>query len=355
MLLGILIVFWCLGFLLLLKRTSVAKNAEFPSMSGMLSIIIPARNEEENLKKLFTSLGLQNLKSINSEVIVVNDGSTDKTEAVASRWGAKVVNNPELSEGWTGKTWALHNGVLNSSGDLFVFMDADIELEPGALARILNDFSDKPDTALAVLPFHRIKEGYEKLSLFFNILMAMGTDAFSWLPGVRHKLVGQFLVIRKAHYEKIGGYESVRSEVLENFFLTNHIHKSNLKTQTLSGKGLVNFRMFTEGKSQLVEGWQKAFTRGSGAVAPLTLIISIFWLTSLMTAISVSPLYPMVSFKMYLLGVVQVYVFQKIVGNFSLLAAIAWPYYLIFYQYIFFKSIYLKRSGKKLKWRGREV
>ncbi len=100
-----------------------------------LSVIIPARNEAHNLPTLLGSLAAQSVRPC--EILVVDDGSTDRTAEVARELGARVIASEPLPEGWRGKTWACHQGAQAATGELLCFVDADTWFEPGGLARIL--------------------------------------------------------------------------------------------------------------------------------------------------------------------------------------------------------------------------
>ncbi|MFO7343182.1 MAG: glycosyltransferase, partial [Bacillaceae bacterium] len=79
-----------------------------PEKQPLVSVIIPARNEEKNLPHLLASLQKQTYKSM--EIIVADDGSADRTAEIAENFGARVVCVTEPPENWTGKTWAVWNG-----------------------------------------------------------------------------------------------------------------------------------------------------------------------------------------------------------------------------------------------------
>ena len=355
-LLALLLMGGSYGFLLMGRRKYLvsAENAN-PNLPK-LSIIIPARNEENNVKKLFASLDRQALGSFPVEVIVVDDQSTDRTAEVAYSWGAEVITNSDLPGGWTGKTFALHNGAQHATGECFLFVDADVEFEPGAIPSFYSQFVQTTNLeAHAILPYHQIEKPYECLSVFFNLLMAMGTDAFLLGGAEKEKLVGQVLLIRKESYWNAGGHQGVSGEVLENFFLSKKLEQVNVKCRTFFGKGIVRFRMFPDGMAQLIEGWKKAFARGASEVTRVTLIKSIIWITALMTTIVLMPLMPAVAWKLYLFFTIQMLILQSRVGRYFWWSAFLWPVTLIFYQYVYFSAIAAKRSGVKATWRGREL
>ncbi len=105
---------WSAGFLLLGRLRPCARaGAAAPPLS--VSVIIPARNEEHNLPTLLRSLASQAVKP--HEILVVDDGSTDRTAEVARQLGATVIASKPLPDGWRGKTWACHQGAQAATGE----------------------------------------------------------------------------------------------------------------------------------------------------------------------------------------------------------------------------------------------
>jgi cellulose synthase/poly-beta-1,6-N-acetylglucosamine synthase-like glycosyltransferase len=104
-----------------------------------VSVLIPARNEEATLNHLLEGLRTQTLQPL--EVIVIDDHSSDHTagiaQAAASVLPLQLVQPPPLPPDWCGKTWALHNGVMHSVGEVLVFLDADTEPAAGLLESLV--------------------------------------------------------------------------------------------------------------------------------------------------------------------------------------------------------------------------
>jgi 4,4'-diaponeurosporenoate glycosyltransferase len=201
--------------LLLLRRVPVLKPRSQAVPSQLrVSVIIPARNEEANLPLLLESL--RSSANDRLQVLVVDDGSTDDTAATALRDGATVITSAPLPPGWTGKTWACHQGAAAATGDALFFLDADVRFVDEGYRRIVERFAAlPPGAALSILPFHRIQCWYEYLSIFFNIMVAMVAGDFGKLDAPH--LFGQLLLVRKEIYQNAGGTNRSRGRSLRIF------------------------------------------------------------------------------------------------------------------------------------------
>ena len=153
--------------LLLLWRVPLCTDAS--DNATQISVIVPARNEERTLPLLLRSLA----RDVHTDVIVVDDHSSDATAKLARDHGARVVSAFALPEGWTGKTWACVQGAAAAKGGTLLFLDADTWLAPRGLERMAAAAADDR-VAISLLPFHITNKPYEELSLFFHLLMAFG-------------------------------------------------------------------------------------------------------------------------------------------------------------------------------------
>lgn len=148
--------------LILFSRQKLKDNGT-PLPSGKkVSVIIPARNEEINLPHLLTSLKEQTYMP--DEVIVIDDFSEDETAIIAQGYDVRLIKNPDLPEGWTGKNWAVWNGYLASHGDILIFLDSDVRLAPKGIELLLKN-REAAGGAISVVPYHYNEKIYERLSL----------------------------------------------------------------------------------------------------------------------------------------------------------------------------------------------
>lgn len=369
-LLLITLAFWAVGFFLLPRLQRCARSAgSRPALA--VSVVIPARNEEHNLPTLLRSLASQSVKP--REVIVVNDASTDRTAEIATQHGAHVINTQPLPEGWRGKTWACHQGAQAAAGDLLLFLDADTWLEPEGLGKTLGAWQSafvvqpsgcpvaqdrlKPALqtapvrslggALSIGPFHAVRRVYEDLSLFFNFNMIVGT--------VPDGLFGQMLLVDRESYRRVGGHEAVKGRTLENFFLAQQFGTAGIPTRSMTGRGVLSFRMYPSGLRELIEGWTKGFAGGAGQTPRGVLLLVVAWMIGLMLApISWAVTGDSVAWgAVYLLCAAQVGWFSRKIGAFQWLTALLYPVPLVFFFAVFARSA--MRSGKQVTWKGRAI
>ena len=161
-LLAVTLALWFAGWILLARLKKCGDGKYQTVSTDQLSIIIPARNEEQNLPTLLDSITSQIVHP--REIIVVDDSSTDRTAEIARKQGATVVVSQPLPDGWRGKTWACHQGAQAATGEKLLFLDADTWFELDGLTRILANYRGG---ASSVGPFHAVRRPYENLSLFF--------------------------------------------------------------------------------------------------------------------------------------------------------------------------------------------
>lgn len=328
-----------------------------------VSIIIPARNEADNISTLLTSITEQGHQP--HEIIVVNDGSTDDTAAIAAKHGATVVEAESLPPGWKGKPWACQQGANRATGEWLLFLDADTCLNHDFIERI-QYLTASENQVHSICPHHKVVKAYEQLSAFFNLLMVAGVNAFgTGLSSGKHSaMFGQCMLISRKHYDQVNGHYQVKDKVLENFHLASHLEKLGIQCRCYLGKGAISMRMFPGGFAELWSSWKKGFVSGASNAHPRALVYSSIWISGAMfTIVSLALiLTPQadIAFKITTAIAFAAYSLQclwafKLVGSFSWINAILFPVSLIFYQVLFFSAIIDKTRGKQTAWKGRMV
>ena len=193
-----------------------------PARKDKVSVMIPMKNEENNARACVEALLKQDYP--NFEIMVVNDRSTDKTGEILKalslchpeRSEGSIIyieNQTPTPEGWTGKNFAIHQGISKASGDWLLFTDADTRHEPVSLSAAIAHAQAKDLEFLTLLPRCLCETFLEKmmqpiamamLGLWFPIQKINDPDSKIYFGN------GQYLLIKRKLYEKLGGHEGVK-------------------------------------------------------------------------------------------------------------------------------------------------
>ena len=223
-----------------------------------VSIIVPARNEEASLGDCLQSLLTQ--AGVRYEIIVVDDGSTDRTRAIAeSCSNVRVISPGLLPKGWTGKNNAVVAGAAIARGEWLLFTDADTVHLPGSLARALAEAKEHGVDMLSYSP-EQIAGSFAEKAVMPMVFAELAAE----YPPARvrdesSEIVaanGQYLLVRRARYELAGGHAAVAREILEDVALAKTFRRAGLRVYFRYGGDAVCTRMYRNW-GQLREGWTK--------------------------------------------------------------------------------------------------
>lgn len=289
---------WAVGLWLLARLRRPAPLTDTAPLDGVapcgsgtsrrrrVSVLIPARNEELALPHLLASLNAQTAPA--DEVLVIDDASSDCTASLARSGGATVLTSSGLPDGWSGKCWALHQGQAAASGDVLVFLDADVTLSPDGLARVAAEHDRMGGSGLvSVEPYHRTVRPYEQLSSVANVVALMGTGAFTGPPARSPTMAfGPCLAIDRDTYDCIGGHAhpDVRSKITEDLAMARRTRGIGRPVEVLTGGDVVAFRMYPEGPRQLVEGWTNVLATGARGGPPWITAAVALWISGALAA-----------------------------------------------------------------------
>lgn len=352
-------IYWLIGFGVLWSIPNCQREKGSTSIPK-LSIVIPARDEEDNLKTLLPSITQQTIRA--HDIIVVDDHSQDKTAQIAKQYGAKVITSQPLPDKWLGKAWACQQGAQAAGGEVLLFLDADTKIEPDGLVRLMTSFLSQPQV-LSISPYHRVPTWAEQGSAFFNLLQLMGMRTFTLL-GQKLKPAGMFgpcLMISQSDYNEIGGHGAVVGEVLENYALAKPLMAAGKKLNLVNGKGTVSVRMYPKGIKAVIAGWTKSFSIGAAQTPPLLMTMITFWLTGLIVAMNGVIVHlsggPANAWWVLLYGLyaLQLILHLKRIGSYSVFTALLFPLPLIFFFYIYTNAMIIKRRGLDVNWKGRKI
>jgi cellulose synthase/poly-beta-1,6-N-acetylglucosamine synthase-like glycosyltransferase len=218
------------------KKTKVENNQN----SNQVSVVIAARNEEDNIERCIKSLLNQDYDATNYEIIVVNDHSEDNTSSILKRIKANNLVVISLPEGITSKKEALKFGIEKAQYNIIASTDADCVLPKNWVTSIATNIDENSDMLLGPVMFIK-KKG------FFNAfqqldMMAMQTFEFGMLHFNKPILNnGANLSFRKNKYNAVNGYDSYNTPSGDDVFLLEKFNVQKLKI-----KGLLNKHFIVE-------------------------------------------------------------------------------------------------------------
>lgn len=240
------------------------------SYRDLVSVLIPARNEEANIAALLATLKNQDYQDI--EVLILDDDSSDNTFSICEKFASaderfRVINGQKLPDNWLGKNYACYQLAQQAKGKYLLFVDADELVQPGLIQAAV----------------HRMQiQKLDLLSLFTNQLM----------PGIGEKLVvplmhylllnllplrlvrlssnpsfaaasGQFMLFDAVHYRQHQWHEQVKDKVVEDIEIMKRLKANQGRGEALLANGLIQCRMYT-GFAEAISGFSKNFLAGFG-------------------------------------------------------------------------------------------
>ena len=227
-------------------------------MQPEVSVIVPARNEEACLGMCLESLIRQ--KGVDFEVLVVDDGSTDRTREIALSFpGVRVLDAPPPPADRNGKSNAASTGAREARGEWLLFTDADTVHLPGSLALSLAEAKRNGAALLSYSPGQEVHGFWEKAVMpviFAELASTYKASAVSDPASPVAAANGQYLLITREAYEAVGGFAAVATSLLEDVALARAVKQTGRKLHFRYGPDAVRTRMY-RGFIQLREGWTK--------------------------------------------------------------------------------------------------
>ncbi len=325
----------------------------------LVSVLIPARDEENNIGRCLRHVVKQNYRNL--EIIVLDDYSMDDTAWIVKGYAkkdrrVKLLSGKALPEGWLGKNHACGQLAENAAGDYILFLDADVTLAENAIGSALYEITHKKAEMLSVFPSQKFGTLGEYLVvplmnwflLTFLSLRAVyksGNPAFSAANG-------QFIMFRRNYYSDFGGHRVVKDKVVEDMELARLVKKRGDKVITLLGGDAVNCKMYN-GFVSSIRGFSKNFFPGFNAPSYLFILFIFFSLF-----IFLSPVILIFQNFIYLAHIILIAVTRVMISIISrqniLLNLLLHPLQMLILAVTGFYSVYVTLL-KKTIWKGRKI
>jgi glycosyltransferase involved in cell wall biosynthesis len=334
-----------------------------PAGNPRVSIVVPARNEEEHIGPALTKL--LTLDYDNYEIIAVNDRSTDRTGEVIDRIAAtpeasarlKVIHVAELPSGWLGKVHAMWSASNQASGDWLLFTDADVLFRPDVLTRALAYAEAEPADHLVLFPRMIMHSAGERMTIaFFQTLFVFGHRPWKVAdPRTKdHIGVGAFNLVRRRVYDAVGGYKALRFEVVDDMKLGKIVKNAGYAQRNVYGADLISLR-WAKGARGMVNN----LTKNSLAIMSFQswrLLLSVFALAFLnilpFVGICLAHGWARLPYALALASIFGIYVGMSWESDIPAYYFVLHPIGAAIFVYIMLRSMTLTLARGGVEWRG---
>lgn len=284
----------------------VVTPAPLPADVPLISVCIPARNEERNIRRCVESALGQDYPRL--EVIVLDDRSTDATptllQEIASRDPRLIpIHGSDLPAGWAGKPHALYQAAASARGKWLCFVDADTFLAPNALSSVLAKVRETEADMFTVMTRQILGSFWEKVVM--PLVMTALSVGFSPRkvndPKRRDAIAnGQFIFIKRSVYDAVGGHESVKDQIVEDKAISEQVKWNGYRLVVADGSQVVSTRMYTS-LAEMWEGWTKNIYLGLRD-HPFMLLLGAFGAALALIAALFLPVWPILGIIWYVNG-----------------------------------------------------
>ena len=324
----------------------------------LVSVLIPARNEEGNIGNILRDLQLQDYKNI--EIIIFNDQSDDKTAQIVLQFAKsdkriKLINSEGLPQGWLGKNFACHKLSQYAKGDFLLFIDADVRVSGGIITNSLAFIERHRLALISIFPRQIISTFGEKITvpnMNYILLSLLPLVLVRKLPFPSMAAAnGQFMMFNSKLYKSIYPHELMKGNKVEDIETARFFKKKKIHIACLTGDKTIMCRMYP-GFSEAINGFSKNVTAFFGNSLLLSLL---FWITTTIGFIPVLSAMPAIVFTIYISAYLTTRIFISVTSEQNLF----WNLLLFIPQQIscglFVYKAFTNRIFKDYQWKGRNI
>ncbi|MFM8412378.1 MAG: glycosyltransferase family 2 protein [Alphaproteobacteria bacterium] len=251
----------------LASSAASAKPSSVEDTPPLVSLLVPARDEARNVEGVIAGLLAQ--RDVPVEALVLDDGSTDATAALAERafssdpaGRGRLLRGEPLPAGWGGKNFACHQLARASRGEWLLFLDADTRLAPEAVVHMLAAARSADAEFVSFLPRYRGEHWTNRLAvpwLYYFLTALVPLPEIRSTRSPRLSVAnGQAILVHRDAYERIGGHAAVRDHVVEDVSLAIAAKAAGVPTALLDGRRWLDCTMYDDTRG-FVRGFAKSF------------------------------------------------------------------------------------------------
>jgi chlorobactene glucosyltransferase len=349
-------------------RLSRAARGRAAGLLPRVSIVIPARNEEEEIERAVRSHLAQEYPDF--EVIVVQDRSTDRTPEILRTLSAAdsrvtVIAGSEPPDGWLGKPHALYLGARAADGDLLLFADGDVRYDPRALREAVTVLEDRRIDLLAFFPRFENRGFWENVLLpFLSVAVFLG---FGFLALARRIPLamgaGAGNLVRRRAYDAVGGHAAIRGSVVDDVRLAVVVKRAGFRVAAFRAEDRLAVRMY-RGFRGVWNGFTKNVAWAYSGIGGVIL----FGLTVLLLVVAIAPVIVLIAAAagwpipasdvrlaaaLFVSTILVRAVLARTLGD-PVWAAATHPIMAAVWAGLLGRSLFQRFIRKRLTWRGRE-
>ena len=362
----------------LLNIINIKKDTKktLPKIQPLVSVLIPARNEEDNIESCIKSFLTQDYK--NFEILVLDDNSTDNTYKIVKNLKKqypekiKLFSGKPLPSNWRGKSFAMQQLLDYANGEYFLFTDADTIHNPNSISLMMTNMLYHNADLVSGYIGQKIKTFGEKITIPLIYLLT-GLVIPLWMNqksklSIFSTAIGQYIGVKASAFKSIGGYEKIKNYTTEDMYLAREMKKAGFKTVFIDAKKAASCRMYTN-YDESVRGISKNIFDflGKNSIIMTFVVIAIFFFLVLPAPLCIIQLFEM---NLYNITYFDNLTFALVVN--TILSFLSWlmifitrrtPIYIAFiYPLVHLNLLYIaliswirSEQGKGYVWKGRLV
>jgi len=315
-----IIIFLLIRFIIAIVNYIFDPRLKYASLEEkpLVSVLIPARNEKQNIGNILNDLCNQDYTNL--EIIVFNDDSADNTGSIVKEFAVKnpnikLIESQILPEGWLGKNYGCHTLSQHAKGKYFLFLDADVHVKNNLVESAIAYLQKYKLGLVSIFPKQKMESFGEKISV-----PVMNTILLSLLPLVLVRFSkkpslaaanGQFMLFDAEVYLRMKPHETTKKNKVEDIAIARYFKKEGIKIDCLTGNSTISCRMYTRYSDAII-----GFTKNMAAFFGNSVLLAIlYWLVTTFGIFVVLLTLPLIYTIVYLIISILCRVMISIVSN----------------------------------------